>query len=473
MSPHLSLVTASMPSSPAPSVAPDVLELIGNTPLVKVNHLDTGPCELFLKLESQNPAGSIKDRIALSLISAAERDGLLKPGGTLVEATAGNTGLGLALVASQKGYKLTLVIPDKMSQEKIFHLRALGANVIITRSDVGKGHPEYYQDMAERIAAETGAFYVNQFANPNNPKTHEQSTGPEIFAQMHKKIDAMVVGVGSGGTLTGLGRYFQKYSPKTEMVLADPKGSILAPLVNDGITIEAGSWLVEGIGEDFIPDNCDLKFVSHAYSITDAESIATAREVLQKEGVICGSSSGTLIAAALRYCRAQTTAKRVVTLVCDSGNKYLSKIYNDYWLDDHGFANHPIENNLRDLITRPYQKGSAIIVAPGDTLAAAYRKMKMYDMSQLPVMVKEQITGIINETDILLAVAGNPDGFNIKVAQAMSRDLITVNVDTPPQDLLATFQQGMVAIVKDSDEFLGLITPIDLLNYLRKRVGHA
>ena len=360
-----------------------------------------------------------------------------------------------------------------MSQEKIFHLRALGANVIITRSDVGKGHPEYYQDMAERIAAETGAFYVNQFANPNNPKTHEQSTGPEIFAQMHKKIDAMVVGVGSGGTLTGLGRYFQKYSPKTEMVLADPKGSILAPLVNDGITIEAGSWLVEGIGEDFIPDNCDLKFVSHAYSITDAESIATAREVLQKEGVICGSSSGTLIAAALRYCRAQTTAKRVVTLVCDSGNKYLSKIYNDYWLDDHGFANHPIENNLRDLITRPYQKGSAIIVAPGDTLAAAYRKMKMYDMSQLPVMVKEQITGIINETDILLAVAGNPDGFNIKVAQAMSRDLITVNVDTPPQDLLATFQQGMVAIVKDSDEFLGLITPIDLLNYLRKRVGHA
>ena len=163
----------------------------------------------------------------------------------------------------------------------------------------------------------------------------------------------------------------------------------------------------------------------------------------------------------------------MVTLVCDSGNKYLSKIYNDYWLDDHGFANHPIENNLRDLITRPYQKGSAIIVAPGDTLAAAYRKMKMYDMSQLPVMVKEQITGIINETDILLAVAGNPDGFNIKVAQAMSRDLITVNVDTPPQDLLATFQQGMVAIVKDSDEFLGLITPIDLLNYLRKRVGHA
>ena len=470
---HRFLATPAASSLAYSRTAPTVLNLIGNTPLVKVRHLDTGPCELFLKLESQNPAGSIKDRIALSMITAAERDGQLKPGGTLVEATAGNTGLGLALVASQRGYRLTLVIPDKMSQEKIFHLRALGAHVIITRSDVGKGHPEYYQDMAERIAHETGGFYVNQFANPNNPKTHETSTGPEILTQMDGQLDAMVVGVGSGGTLTGLGRYFKRHSPHTEMVLADPKGSILAPLVNDGITIEAGSWLVEGIGEDFVPDNCDLKFVSHAYTIADAESIATAREVLKKEGIICGSSSGTLIAAALRYCRAQTSPKRVVTLVCDSGNKYLSKIYNDYWLDDHGFSQHPIEYNLRDIIARPYHKGNAITIAPGDTLAHAYRKMKMYDVSQLPVMVKERISGIINETDILLAITGNPDGFNIKVAQAMSHDLITVDVNTPPQDLLATFQQGMVAIVKEGEQFLGLITPIDLLNYLRKRVGHA
>ena len=450
-----------------------ILELIGHTPMVRVAHLDTGPCELFLKLESHNPAGSIKDRIALSMILAAEASGQLKPGGTLVEATAGNTGLGLALVASQKGYKLTLVIPDKMSQEKIFHLKALGAEVIVTRSDVNKGHPEYYQDMAERIAREVGGFYVNQFSNPNNPLTHERSTGPEIWQQMDGRMDVMVVGVGSGGTLTGLGRYFAKIAPNVQMVLADPKGSILAPYVNDGILIEPGSWLVEGIGEDFIPDNCELKYVSEAFTITDAESIATAREVLKHEGVICGSSSGTLIAAALKYCRAQTTPKRVVTLVCDSGNKYLSKIFNEYWLDDHGLIPHTPTHTLRDLITRPYRKGSTITVTPGDTLANAYRKMKMYDMSQLPVMVKEELVGIITETDVLMAVSGNPDGFAIKVALAMTKDLLTVEVNTQPTELLEIFTQGMVAIVVDGEQFVGLVTPIDLLNYLRKRVGHA
>ncbi len=461
-----------VPAIAGPS-APGVLDLIGHTPLVKVNHLDTGLCTLYLKLENQNPAGSIKDRIALSMIEAAERDGLLKPGGTLVEATAGNTGLGLALVASQKGYKLTLVIPDKMSQEKIFHLKALGAEVVLTRSDVGKGHPEYYQDMAERIARETGGFYVNQFENPNNPATHERSTGPEIWTQMDQQIDAFVCGVGSGGTLTGMGRYLRKVSPKTEIILADPKGSILAPFVNEGVTIEPGSWVVEGIGEDFIPANCDLSFVSQAYTIADDESITTAREVLKREGIICGSSSGTLIAAALRYCRAQTVPKRVVTLVCDSGNKYLSKMFNEHWLDDHGFSHRPLTHDLRDLIARPYRKGSAITTVPGDTLADAYRKMKQHDVSQLPVMVKEKIEGIIDETDILLAIAGNPDGFTIKVAQAMTRKLITVDVNTLPQDLVGTFQNGLVAIVLDGAEFLGLITPIDLLNYLRKRVGHA
>ena len=454
--------------------SPTILELIGNTPMVRLTHLDTGPCELYLKLESHNPSGSIKDRIALSMIAAAEASGELKPGGTLVEATAGNTGLGLALVASQKGYKLILVIPDKMSQEKIFHLRALGAEVIITRSDVGKGHPEYYQDMAERIAREVpGAFYVNQFGNPNNPIAHERSTGPEIWQQMDGKLDAIVVGVGSGGTLTGLGRYFRRTAPEVEMVLADPKGSILAPLVNDGIMIEPGSWLVEGIGEDFIPDNCKLDFVGHAYTITDEESIATAREVLKREGVICGSSSGTLIAAALKYCRAQTEKKRVVTFVCDSGNKYLSKIFNDYWLDDHGFLPTTETHTLRDLITRPYRKGSTITVTPGDSLAAVYRKMKMYDMSQLPVMVKEQIVGIVTETDLLLAVAGNPDGFTIKAAQAMTKELITIDVNADPTELLELFHRGMVAIVMDGAEFVGLVTPIDLLNYLRKRIGHA
>ena len=291
---------------------PAVLSLIGNTPLVELTRLDTGRCRLFVKLESQNPGGSIKDRIALSMIDAAERDGRLKPGGTVVEATAGNTGLGLALVARAKGYRVLLVIPDKMSAEKVLHLKALGAEIRMTRSDVTKGHPEYYQDMAQRLAADIpGAFYVNQFGNPANPLAHERTTGPEIWEQMGHDVDAVVCGVGSGGTLTGLTRFFARVSPHTEMVLADPAGSVLAPYVETGKIGEAGSWVVEGIGEDFIPPIADLSGVKKAYSIPDAESLATARELLGSELILGGSSAGTLVAAALRYCREQTEAKRV------------------------------------------------------------------------------------------------------------------------------------------------------------------
>src|SRR5690349_23644046 len=239
-------------SSVAPAIAhnkpPEILSLIGDTPLVEVTQLDTGPCQLFLKLENQNPGGSIKDRIALSMIEAAEADGHLHPGGTVVEATAGNTGLGLALVAAAKGYRVVLVIPDKMSQEKISHVKALGAEVVLTRSDVTRGHPEYYQDVAARLAGEIpGAFYVNQFGNPANPLTHERSTGPEIWEQMRHDVDAIVVGVGSGGTLTGLGRFFNRVKPRRgiEMVLADPKGSVLCEYIRSGRMVESGSWAVE------------------------------------------------------------------------------------------------------------------------------------------------------------------------------------------------------------------------------------
>ena len=261
-----------------------VLDLIGDTPVVELRKFDAGKCRLFIKLESQNPGGSIKDRIARSMIDAAEREGWLKPGGTIVEATAGNTGLGLAQVGIPKGYRIVLIVPDKMSREKVQHLRALGAEVRLTRSDVGKGHPEYYQDMAERLAAETpGAFYANQFANPANPLAHETTTGPEIWRQMEGDVDAVVVGVGSGGTLTGLGRFFAKVSPKTEMVLADPAGSVLAPLVRTGKMEEAGSWTVEGIGEDFVPPNADLSLVKKAYSVSDRHSMLAVRDLLSRE----------------------------------------------------------------------------------------------------------------------------------------------------------------------------------------------
>src|SRR5437867_12039424 len=273
---------------------PAVLSLIGNTPLVELTRLDTGGCHLFVKLESQNPGGSIKDRIALSMIAAAEQEGRLKSDGTFVEATAVNTCLGLALVARAKGYRVLLVIPDKMSAEKVLHLKALGAEIRMTRSDVIKGHPEYYQDMAARLAAEIpGAFYANQFGNPANPAAHERTTGPEIREQMQHPVDAVVCGVGSGGTLAGLTRYFARLSPATEMLLAYRLGSVLAPSVETWHVGEAGSWVVEGIGEDFIPPIADLSGVAKAYSIPDRQSLLTARELPKVELILGGSPAGT------------------------------------------------------------------------------------------------------------------------------------------------------------------------------------
>src|ERR1700730_9149306 len=272
----------------------NVLDMIGKTPLFAARHLDTGGCSLFLKLENQNPGGSIKDRVGLYLIEAAERAGYVKPGGTLIEATAGNTGLGLALVAGQKGYRLLLVIPDKMSQEKIFHLKAMGAEVRLTRSDVSKGHPEYYRDVAERLARETpNSFFVNQFGNEANPQAHEETTAPEIWEQMEHRLDAVVSGVGTGGTLTGLSHFFAKTAPHVEMVLADPAGSILANYAKTGEVAEAkGGWLVEGIGGDSIPPVGDFSRVGATYTIPDAEAFQTCRELLRKEGIIAGTSTG-------------------------------------------------------------------------------------------------------------------------------------------------------------------------------------
>jgi len=451
-----------------------VLELVGDTPIIRARHLDVGPCTLYLKLESQNPGGSIKDRIGLSMIEAAEKRGDIQPGGTLVEGSAGNTGIGLALAAQQKGYKLVLVVPDKMSREKIFNLKAMGAQVVLTRSDVAKGHPDYYQDMAERIARETpGAYFINQFGNPDNPAAHEFGTGPEILAQMADVggLDAIVFGCGSSGTMTGLSRCFATHSPHTELVLADPVGSILEEYINRGTLSEkSASWMVEGIGEDFLPAIADFSRVAKAYAITDKESFLTARELLAKEGILGGSSSGTLLAAALRYCREQTSPKNVLVFVCDTGNKYLSKMYNDFWMLDNGFLEREQHGDLRDLILRPFAARDTVVVGPNDLLITAWQRMKLYDVSQLPVMEGDRIVGIVDESDVLLHVYGDEARFRDPVATAMVSKLDKVNVGAPIEALLPVFDRGHVAIVMEGERFIGLITRIDLLNYLRRRV---
>lgn len=449
----------------------NVLDLIGDTPVVRVNHLDTGPCDLYVKLESQNPGGSIKDRIGLRMIEAAERAGTLKPGGTLVEGTAGNTGLGLALVAAQKGYRLILVIPDKMSREKISNLRAMGADVVLTRSDVGKGHPDYYQDLAKKIADETpGSIFINQFGNPANPAAHEKLTGPEIWDQMDHELDAIVLGVGSSGTITGLSRYFAKAAPELELVLADPVGSILAEYINEGtLATKSGSWLVEGIGEDFLPVISDFSRATKAYAVSDRDSFIAGRELLRQEGILGGSSTGTLIAAALRYCQEQTEPKRVLTFCCDTGNRYLSKMYNDYWMRDQGFIVEQAHGDLRDLVARPYSSQDTVVVRPDEPLANAWKRMKLYDISQLPVIQGDELMGIIDESDLLMATYEHPENFEQPVSSAMVTELTVIDVHAPIDQLMPIFAQDFVAIVKDADRFVGLITRVDYLNYLRRR----
>jgi cystathionine beta-synthase len=450
-----------------------LFSLIGNTPLIEITRMDTGPCRLFMKLESQNPGGSIKDRIGRAMIEQAEADGSLEPGGVVVEATAGNTGIGLALVARIKGYRVVLVVPDKMAAEKILHLKALGAEIHLTRSDVGKGHPEYYQDYAARLAREIpGAWFADQFNNPANPRAHETTTGPELWEQAQHELDAIVVGVGSSGTLTGLSRYFAQAQPALEFVLADPRGSILAEYVHTGnVSDVSGSWAVEGIGEDFIPGIADFSRVRSAYTISDEESFHSARALLQNEGILAGSSTGTLLAAALKYCRAQTTPKRVATFVCDTGTRYLTKVYSDGWMVDQGLLHRPRLGDLRDLIGRRYDDGEVVTVAPSDTLLTAFNRMRSADLGQLPVVEHGRLAGLIDESDLLLHVTSEPGRFGAPVSSTMTAQLQTLPPSAGMQQLREILDRGLTAVIADGSHFYGLITRFDLLNHLRRTLS--
>ena len=450
-----------------------LLDLIGNTPILKLKSLDTGPCNLFVKLESGNPGGSIKDRIGLSIIEEAEASGDLQPGGTIIEATAGNTGLGLALIAALKGYKIILVIPDKMSREKILHLEGLGAEIILTRSDVPEGHPEYYQDLARKIASETpGSFLADQFSNPANPLAHRTTTAPEIWEQMKGNVDAVVAGVGSGGTLTGLAQFFKSKNPDISMVAADPEGSVVADAILTGkYKYEGGSWLVEGVGEDFIPNNFDLSLMDDAEIVTDKEAFEVLQVLLKEEGILGGSSSGTLVAAAAKWCRKQTEPKNVVTFICDTGNKYLSKAFNKSWLHDNNLLESEKFGDLRDLISRRADQGEMITVAPSDSLLVAYNRMRASDISQLPVIKEGYLLGIIDEEDVLISVSKNQGTFSDEVERHMIQQLDVLQYNASEDELIGILSEGKVAIIYSEDTFIGFITKVDLINYYRNRLN--
>lgn len=445
----------------------NVMAMVGSTPMVQVTRLDTGCCRLLLKLETHNPGNSIKDRIAVSMLDEALESGRLVAGGHVIEATAGNTGISLALVGVQRGYRVTVVVPDKMSEGKIAHLKALGADVVLTRSDVAKGHPEYYQEVAQRIADETGGFYVNQFTNEANVKAHFEGTGPEIWTQTNGTIDAFVAGVGSGGTITGAGRYLKAHNPDIQIVLADPAGSILTPLVNEGRQVEPGTWLVEGIGEDFVPPITDLDLVDEAIEVTDRDAFLAARDLLRTEGILAGSSTGTLLAAALRWCRRQTEPRTVVTFVCDHGAKYLGKMFNDFWMIDQGFIRREHHDNLRDLIARRHMEREDFTLEGHLPVLQAVKMMRLHGVSQMAVVDGNDVVGILDESDILMAVHRDRAAFQSPVSKYMTTKLVTLAPDDSIDRLLPIFESDQVAIVRDGSSFFGLITKIDLIAWLR------
>lgn len=450
-----------------------LLSLIGNTPMLKLKAFDTGPCELFVKLESHNPGGSIKDRVGLAIIEAAEKSGELKPGGTIIEATAGNTGIGLALVAAIKGYKIILVIPDKMSREKILHLEGLGAEIVLTRSDVPEGHPEYYQDLARKIVAETpGSFLANQFSNPVNPMIHRTTTAPEIWEQMNGNLDAVVAGVGSGGTLTGMAEFFKEKDPSIKMVAADPEGSIIADAVTKGsFSYDGGSWLVEGVGEDFIPDVLNVELLHDATIVSDKEAFQTLQTLIREEGILGGSSTGTLVAGAVKWCQKQTTPKRVVTFICDTGNKYLSKAFNKSWLHDNDLLEVTLVGNLTDLVNRRADQGDMISITPSDTLLTAYKRMRASDISQIPVLDQGKLVGVLDEEDLLFNVSKSKEAFSKVAGEFMVTDLDVLPTTASEDELMEVLTQGKVAIIYDKDTFIGFITKVDLINHYRTKIS--
>ena len=449
-------------------VVKDSIQLIGDTPLLHVKNLDTGLCNLYLKLESFNLGGSVKDRPAKNMIERAEKLNLLKKGGTIVEATAGNTGIALAIMAIKKGYKMIVVVPDKMTIEKVYHLRALGAEVVITRSDVSKGHPDYYLDIAKKIAIKKKAFYINQFANKANVESHYKMLGPEIFNQLNGKVDAFVAGVGTGGTITGVGKFFKRKIKSFKLVLADPKGSILKEMINTGnMPAEVGSWVVEGIGEDFWPPLLETNLIDYAYSISDKEAIKTCNLLLQKEGILAGSSSGTLIAAALKFCKSQKTKKNVVTLVCDAGDKYLRKVYNESWKIREGLHVKKNNNDITDIVSYLASSGTMPKINYESNGELAFKLMNENSLDKILVENNNgKIIGVIKESNLLKGVLLN--SFKVKIKKYVTTKVKNVSHDLEFKKLLSIFSKESLVFVFKRRKFIGMITRNDLLSYLRR-----
>jgi cystathionine beta-synthase len=440
-----------------------ILQCVGRTPLIRLRRLNEGlQATVAVKMEALNPGGSVKDRVGIAMITEAERRGWLRPGGTIIEATAGNTGVGLAMVAAVKGYRCIFVLPDKMSAEKILLLKAYGAEVVITPTSVAPDSPESYNGVADRLAREIpGAWRPNQFSNLANPEVHYRTTGREIWEQSDGRITVFVAAVGTGGTISGVARYLKEQNPDIRIIGADPEGSVLS---GD----KPRPWKVEGIGEDFVPKTFNSQLVDEWLRVGDAESFHTARALARREGILAGGSAGTNVAAALRYARRLTAEHLVVTVICDTGRNYLSKIYNDEWLA----ANNLVQDvqpaqSIGDLL-RTRGGRQLVTVSPETTAAAAVELLQSAGFSQLPVLQDGKPVGSIQEVTLARVLHDNPDLSKVTVAEIMAKPLpqldVTVHLDEAYRLLLAG-NTGVLAV--QGDRVVDIITRIDLISYWR------
>ena len=472
------MLSTSISTSESERVYDDILQTIGKTPLVRLKRLGRDlSCALYAKVEFFNPGGSVKDRIAVNIIEEAERSGRLKPGGTVVEATSGNTGMGLAMVCAKKGYRSIFVMPDKMSQEKIQLLRAFGSKVVITPTAVEPEDPRSYYSVAKRLVQETpNAILANQYHNPENPRSHYLTTGPEIWAQTQGRVSDVVIGMGTGGTISGIGRYLKEQNPNIRVIGVDPVGSLLLETWQQGKlpeSAEAKTYKVEGIGEDFLPSTLDLSVIDEVIQVGDRESFLWARRLVREEGIFSGGSSGTAVAAAMRYAHSLSEERLVVVILPDSGTRYLSKLYDDKWMKENGFLESEwSEASLMDVLAvKPMQ---ALITAQvDDRLADVIALLKAHDISQVPVLEADgRLAGLVTEVDLLKHMLDNRHvhSANESVAEIASPTEATFASTAPLEMALPAIMDGQVALVMEGERPVGILTKIDLLDFMAQRM---
>ena len=441
----------------------NILQAIGRTPLVKLNSITEDiHSTIYAKVEYLNPGGSTKDRIALTMVEAAEKAGLLQAGGTIIEATAGNTGVGLALIAAVKKYRCIFVMPDKMSQDKINLLKAYGAEVVVTPTSVPPDSPESYNGVAERLAKEIpGAYRPNQFENPHNPLAHYLTTGPEIWADSEGKVDVFVAGMGTGGTISGVAKYLKEQNPNIIIVGADPEGSILS---GDS----PKSYKVEGIGEDFIPKTFNRQLVDEMVRVSDKESFNMARRLAREEGLLVGGSCGTAVAAALKYAARLTEPKYIVALLPDTGRNYINKIYADGWMQENGFWEGTKARTIKvgEILSQKTDLPSIIAVTPRDTLSTATNLLQKLNISQLPVIDNNQVLGSLNEASLMKCLHDGINFSNQEVSAVMGKPLPLLDEEVDISEAYRVLLSGTTGIIITSHDIpIGLITRADLIRY--------